>query len=166
MKTFSIGGVHPHDSKISANAAIESFPIPEVAYISMGQHLGAPAEPIVAPGDKVKVGQLIANANGFISAPVHSSVSGTVKGIEIIKDLAGNPCKAVVIEVEGDEWVETIDRSEEIAREIKLDSKEIIEKIKECGVVGLGGATFPTNVKLSPSSRQEGGVPYHQRCGV
>ena len=150
MKTFSIGGVHPHDSKISANAAIESFPIPEVAYISMGQHLGAPAEPIVAPGDKVKVGQLIANANGFISAPVHSSVSGTVKGIEIIKDLAGNPCKAVVIEVEGDEWVETIDRSEEIVKEIKLDSKEIIEKIKECGVVGLGGATFPTNVKLSP----------------
>ena len=126
MKTFSIGGVHPHDSKISANAAIESFPIPEVAYISMGQHLGAPAEPIVAPGDKVKVGQLIANANGFISAPVHSSVSGTVKGIEIIKDWAGNPCKAVVIEVEGDEWVETIDRSEEIVKEIKLDSKEII----------------------------------------
>ena len=99
MKTFSIGGVHPHDSKISANAAIESFPIPEVAYISMGQHLGAPAEPIVAPGDKVKVGQLIANANGFISAPVHSSVSGTVKGIETIFDLAGNPCKAVVITV-------------------------------------------------------------------
>ena len=150
MKTFSIGGVHPHDSKISANAAIESFPIPEVAYISMGQHLGAPAEPVVAPGDKVKVGQLIANANGFISAPVHSSVSGTVKGIEIIKDLAGNPCKAVVIAVEGDEWVETIDRSEEIVRDIKLDSKAIIDRIKECGVVGLGGATFPTNVKLSP----------------
>ena len=150
MKTFSIGGVHPHDSKISANAAIESFPIPEVAYISMGQHLGAPAEPIVAPGDKVKVGQLIANANGFISAPVHSSVSGTVKGIETIFDLAGNPCKAVVINVEGDEWVETIDRSEKIEKEIKLDSKEIIEKIKECGIVGLGGATVPTNVKLSP----------------
>ena len=150
MKTFSIGGVHPHDSKISANAAIESFPIPEVAYISMGQHLGAPAEPIVAPGDKVKVGQLIANANGFISAPVHSSVSGTVKGIETIFDLAGNPCKAVVITVEGDEWVETIDRSDKIEKEIKLEAKEIIEKIKECGVVGLGGATFPTNVKLSP----------------
>ena len=150
MKTFSIGGVHPHDSKISANAAIESFPIPEVAYISMGQHLGAPAEPVVAPGDKVKVGQLIANANGFISAPVHSSVSGTVKGIETIFDLAGNPCKAVVITVEGDEWVETIDRSDKIEKEIKLEAKEIIEKIKECGVVGLGGATFPTNVKLSP----------------
>lgn len=150
MKTFSLGGVHPADNKISCDAAIENFPIPETAYISMSQHLGAPAEPIVAVGDKVKVGQLIANASGFISAPVHSSVSGTVKAIETIKDLAGNPCKAVVITVEGDEWVDTIDRSDAIAKEIKLDSKEIIAKIQECGVVGLGGATFPTNVKLSP----------------
>ena len=149
MKTFSIGGVHPHDSKISANAAIESFPIPEVAYISMGQHLGAPAEPIVAPGDKVKVGQLIANANGFISAPVHSSVSGTVKGIEIIKDLAGNPCKAVVINVEGDEWVEGVDLSDTLVSECSLEPKAIVEKIAAAGIVGMGGATFPTQVKLS-----------------
>lgn len=150
MKTFSLGGVHPHDCKISADAAIEDFPIPEVAYISMSQHLGAPADPIVAVGDKVKVGQLIANANGFISAPVHSSVSGEVKSIEIIKDLAGNPCKAVVINVEGDEWVDTIDKSKDIVKDIKLDQKEILDRIKECGVVGLGGATFPTCVKLSP----------------
>ena len=150
MKTFSIGGVHPADNKISCDAAIENFPIPETAYISMSQHLGAPAEPVVAVGDKVKVGQQIANATGFISAPVHSSVSGTVKAIETIKDLAGNPCKAVVITVEGDEWVDTIDRSDKIEKEIKLDSKAIIAKIQECGVVGLGGATFPTNVKLSP----------------
>jgi Na+-translocating ferredoxin:NAD+ oxidoreductase subunit C len=150
MKTFSLGGVHPCDCKISANAAIESFPIPEVVYISMSQHLGAPAEPIVAVGDKVKVGQQIANANGFISAPVHSSVSGTVKAIEIIKDIAGNPCKAVVITVEGDEWMESIERSEAIVSDIKLDAKAIVAKIQECGVVGLGGATFPTNVKLSP----------------
>lgn len=150
MKTFSIGGVHPADNKISADAAIEQFPVPEVAYISMSQHLGAPAEPIVAAGDKVKVGQLIANPAGFISAPVHSSVSGTVKGIETIKDLAGNFCKAVVIEVEGDEWVETIDRSAEVVSEIKLEPKAIVDKIKEMGIVGLGGATFPTGVKLSP----------------
>lgn len=150
MKTFSIGGVHPCDSKISAGAAIENFPIPEVAYISMSQHLGAPAEPVVAAGDKVKTGQLIAKANGFISAPVHSSVSGTVKSIEMVKDLAGNLCKAVIIDVEGDEWMEEIDRSEDIVREIKLDQKEIIARIAECGIVGLGGATFPTNVKLSP----------------
>ena len=69
MKTFFIGGVHPADKKISAEAAIEKLPIPKVAYISMGQHLGAPAEPIVKPGDKVKVGQLIANPKGFVSAP-------------------------------------------------------------------------------------------------
>lgn len=150
MRTFSLGGVHPDDNKISANAAIENFPLPDTVYISMSQHLGAPAEPMVAVGDKVKVGQLIAKASGFISAPVHSSVQGTVKSIEIIKDLAGNPCKAVVISVEGDEWVEEIDRSDNIVREIKLEPKEIIAKIQECGVVGLGGATFPTNVKLSP----------------
>lgn len=150
MKTFSIGGVHPKDNKISANAVIENFRIPKVAYISMSQHLGAPAEPIVAAGDKVKVGQLIAKPSGFISAPVHSSVSGTVKSIEVIKDLAGNPCKAIVIEVEGDVWEESIDRTENIVRNVSLQPKEIVDKIAECGIVGLGGATFPTNVKLSP----------------
>lgn len=150
MKTFSLGGVHPHDSKISADAAIESFPIPEIAYISMGQHLGAPAEPIVAKGDIIKVGQLIGKANGFISAPVHSSVSGTVKSVDMVKDIAGNLCKAVVITVEGDDWLESIDKSDTIESEIKLEAKEIITKIQECGIVGLGGATFPTNVKLSP----------------
>lgn len=150
MKTFSLGGVHPHDSKISADAAIENFPVPTIAYISMGQHLGAPAEPIVEKGDVVKVGQQIGKANGFISAPVHSSVSGTVKSVEMVKDIAGNLCKAVVITVEGDEWLDSINRSEAIDSEIKLDAKEIIAKIQECGVVGLGGATFPTNVKLTP----------------
>lgn len=150
MRTFKMGGVHPADKKISKDAAIEKLPIPKTVYISMGQHLGAPAEPCVAPGDKVKVGQLIANATGFVSAPVHSSVSGTVKSIEMVKDLAGKPGKAVVIDVEGDEWVDTIDRSETVVKEITLDKKQIVERIKECGVVGLGGATFPTNVKLSP----------------
>ena len=150
MRTFKLGGVHPADKKISKDAKIEKLPIPEVVYISMGQHLGAPAEPCVAVGDKVKVGTLIANATGFVSAPVHSSVSGTVKQITAIKDLAGKPSKTVVIEVEGDEWEESIDRSSDIVREIKLGQKEIVERIKCCGVVGLGGATFPTNIKLSP----------------
>lgn len=145
-----MGGVHPADKKISKDAAIERLPLPKTVYISMGQHLGAPAEPCVAVGDKVKVGQLIANPTGFVSAPVHSSVSGTVKSIEMVKDLAGRPGKAVVIDVEGDEWMEDIDRSQDIVREIKLEKKEIVDRIKACGVVGLGGATFPTNVKLSP----------------
>lgn len=150
MRTFNLGGVHPADKKISKDAAIERLPIPKMVYISMGQHLGAPAEPCVEVGTKVKVGTLIANPTGFVSAPVHSSVSGTVKQITTVKDLAGKPSKAVVIEVEGDEWEESIDRSPEIVSEIKLSGKEIVERIKACGVVGLGGATFPTNVKLSP----------------
>lgn len=149
-KTFRIGGIHPHDNKISVNAAIENFPVMERAYISMSQHLGAPAEPVVAKGDKVKTGQLIAKANGFISANIHSSVSGTVNSIEMLPDLAGNLVQHVVVNVEGDEWMESIDRTPEINRVIKDSPQEIITKIAECGVVGLGGAAFPTHIKLSP----------------
>ncbi|GAB1373676.1 electron transport complex subunit RsxC [Bacteroidales bacterium] len=149
-KTFSIGGIHPHDNKISVNAAIENFPVMERAYISMSQHLGAPAEPIVAKGDKVKTGQLIAKANGFISANIHSSVSGTVNSVEMLPDLAGNLVQHIVINVEGDEWMESIDRTPEIKREIVLSPQEILAKIAECGIVGLGGAAFPTHIKLSP----------------
>ena len=149
-KTFSIGGIHPSDNKISVKAAIENFPLMEMAYISLSQHLGAPAEPVVAKGDKVKTGQLIAKANGFISANVHSSVSGTVTSIEPLPDLAGNPVQHIVIKVEGDDWLENINRSSEIEREIKLSGPEILAKIAECGVVGLGGAAFPTHIKLSP----------------
>ena len=150
MRTFRMGGVHPADKKISKDAKIEKLPIPKIVYISMGQHLGAPAAPCVAVGDKVKVGQLIGTPTGFVSAPVHSSVSGTVKAIGMVNDLAKRPVNTITIEVEGDEWMEDIDRSEDIVREIKLDKKEIVDRIKACGVVGLGGATFPTNVKLSP----------------
>jgi electron transport complex protein RnfC len=149
-RTFSIGGIHPSDNKISVNAAIENFPLMEMAYISLSQHLGAPAEPVVAKGDKVKTGQLIAKANGFISANVHSSVSGTVSSIEPLPDLAGNPVQHIVIKVEGDDWLENINRSGEIEREIKMSGPEILAKIAECGVVGLGGAAFPTHIKLSP----------------
>jgi electron transport complex protein RnfC len=149
-KTFKIGGIHPHDNKISVNAAIEDFPVMERAFISMSQHLGAPAEPVVVKGDKVKTGQLIAKSSGFISANVHSSVSGTVHSIEMMPDLAGNLAQHIVINVEGDEWMESIDRSPEIKREIILSSQEIIDRIAQCGVVGLGGAAFPTHIKLSP----------------
>lgn len=149
-RTFSIGGIHPHDHKISAGAAIEDFPLMETAYISVSQHLGAPAEPVVAKGDRVKTGQLIAKANGFISANIHSSVSGVVTSIDSLPDLAGNLIPHIVIKVEGDEWIESIDRSEEIVRDIKATPKEILGKIAEAGIVGLGGAAFPTHIKLSP----------------
>ncbi|MBQ0122017.1 MAG: electron transport complex subunit RsxC [Bacteroidales bacterium] len=149
-RTFRIGGVHPNDNKISKNAAIEVFPAVETAYISMAQHLGAPANPVVAVGDKVKVGQVIGEPNGFISGYVHSSVSGTVKAVEPRADIAGNPVMNVVIAVEGDEWCEEIDRSTDIVRECSLTCEEILARIKNCGVVGMGGASFPTHVKLNP----------------
>ena len=149
-KTFRIGGVHPDDSKISAQCAIEVFPAVETAYVSMAQHLGAPATPIVAVGDKVKVGQVIAEPSGFISGFVHSPVSGTVKSVGPRADIAGNMVPHVEITVEGDEWMEGIDTSDTLVKDIPYTPEEIIEKVKKAGVVGLGGASFPTHVKLAP----------------
>lgn len=149
-KTFSIGGIHPNDKKISVNASIEDFPTVPTAAISMLQHLGAPAEPVVEKGSSVKTGQLIAKASGFISANIHSPFSGTVHSIEMIPDITGNLVQHIVINVEGDEWEESIDRSSEVNSEIKLSGEQIIARIAEMGIVGLGGAAFPTHIKLSP----------------
>ncbi len=149
-RTFSIGGVHPADGKISRECKIEALPLPSTVYISVSQHIGAPAKPLIAVGDKVKVGQPVAEPGGFVSAFIHSSVSGTVKSIAPRQDLSGNWQNCIEIAVEGDEWVDGIDRSETLVTEIPEDPKTIIEKIRLGGVVGLGGATFPTHVKLSP----------------
>ena len=149
--TFSIGGIHPDDKKLSRDCKIEVLPLPEVVYVSMAQHLGAPATPIVAVGDKVKAGQVIAEPSGFISAFVHSPVSGTVKSIGPRKDIAGKPMTHVEIVVEGDEWAEGIDLSDTIVTDIPEDRELILDRVKKCGVVGLGGATFPTHVKLNPA---------------
>lgn len=149
-KTFSIGGVHPDDKKISAGCKIEVLPTPQTVYISMAQHLGAPATPVVAVGDKVKAGQVIGEPAGFISAYVHSSVSGTVKSIGLRPDLAGKPVTHIEIAVEGDEWAEGIDLSDALVTDIPADNAYIVGRIKSNGVVGLGGATFPTHVKLTP----------------
>ncbi|MDD6773031.1 MAG: electron transport complex subunit RsxC [Bacteroidales bacterium] len=149
--TFSIGGVHPNDNKISRDCAIEVLPLPQIVYVSMAQHLGAPATPIVAVGDKVKTGQVIAEPAGFISAFVHSPASGTVKAVAPRADLAGRMVTHVEIAVEGDEWAEGIDLSDTLVTEIPEDRAAILDKIKACGIVGLGGATFPTHVKLNPA---------------
>ena len=149
-KTFSIGGVHPNDSKIAAGSKIETLPLPKTVFISMNQHLGAPAKPTVAPGDRVKTGQIIGEPGGFISAYAHSSVTGTVKSVGPYKDLAGNYAVHVEIAVEPDEWMDGIDTSATLVKEIPEDRQFIVDRIKNNGVVGLGGATFPTHVKLCP----------------
>ncbi len=149
--TFSIGGIHPHDSKLSRDCKIEVLPLPQTMYVSMAQHLGAPATPIVNVGDKVLAGQVIAEPAGFISAYVHSPASGTVKSIAPRADITGRMVPHVEIAVEGDEWVEGVDLSDTLVTDITLDRAQILERIKQCGIVGLGGATFPTHVKLNPA---------------
>ena len=149
MKTFAMGGVHPHDNKISTEAVIEQMPLPEKVVVLMNQHLGAPATPVVAKGDKVKVGQLIGEAQAFMCANVHSPVSGTVTKIDTCKDPFGLAKPAIYIDVDGDEWMESIDRTPDIKRECNLEPKEIVAKLKEMGIVGLGGATFPAHIKYS-----------------
>lgn len=150
LKTFRIGGVHPPENKLSAGQAIITADLPKQAVVMLSQHIGAPAQAVVAKGDKVKVGTLLAQAGGFVSANIHSPVSGTVSKIDTAIDAAGFQRPAIIIDVEGDEWEESIDRSETLVKECTLDAKAIIDRIKECGIVGLGGATFPTHVKLSP----------------
>ena len=149
-QTFAIGGVHPHDNKIARECRIEPLPPAPSVFLSVAQHIGAPSVPVVAVGDKVKVGQVIAEPGGFVSAFIHSSVSGTVKSIGPRADLAGRPVTHIEIAVEGDEWLEGIDTTDTLVTEIPADNKAVIEKIRQGGVVGLGGATFPTHVKLSP----------------
>ena len=150
MKTFSMGGVHPHDNKLSARKPFQTVGLPDVAIFPLEQHIGAPAQPIVAVGDKVLAGQMIAQAGGFVSAPVHSSVSGTVQKIATFTDGWGFEKMAIHIKVEGSEWIENIQENSELRTECNLSSEEIIKKIADAGIVGLGGACFPTHVKLTP----------------
>ncbi len=148
FKTFKIGGVHPAANKLSAAKPIENAQLPKIAIIPLGQHIGAPATAVVQKGDIVKVGQLIGQATGFVSANIHSSVSGKIVKIEDAVDVAGFKKPAIHIEVNGDEWDENIDRTDTLITGINDDAKTIIGKIKDAGIVGMGGATFPAHVKL------------------
>ena len=151
MSTFRIGGVHPQENKeFSAHKPIVDCLLPKKATILLAQHIGAPAVPVVEKGDKVLVGQLIAKANGFVSSNVCSPVSGTVTKIDSIVDATGFRAPAIMIDVEGDEWLPEIDRTPDIKRDCTLEPKEIVDKIAAAGIVGLGGACFPTQVKLLP----------------
>lgn len=150
LKTFKIGGVHPPENKLSKDKAIEALPVPASVFIPVAQHIGAPATPVVKRGDEVKVGQIIAKSSSFVSTNIHSSVSGKVKKVDFSADSSGYPKQGIFIDVEGDEWAEEIDRSEELIKEISIEGSEIVQKIQDAGIVGLGGATFPTHVKLVP----------------
>lgn len=153
IRTFRIGGIHPEENKITAETATRVAALPKQAVFPLSQHIGAPTKPVVKKGDKVKVGTLIAEAGGFVSAPIYSSVSGTVFKIDTAIDATGYRVPAIIINVEGDEWEESIDRSETLetlASHPELTPEEIVERIKVAGVTGMGGAGFPTFIKLCP----------------
>jgi len=158
LKTFPIGGIHPQELKLTSDSPIRQLPVPQIITIPISQHIGAPATILVKKGDYVKTGQLIASVNGFVSANIHSSVSGTVNKIDSIPDTTGYRQTAVYIDVSGDEWVDTIDRSPEISRDCMANGEEIIRKCLDSGIVGLGGATFPSHVKLS--------IPKGKKCNI
>ena len=150
MNTFKIGGVHPEPNKLTADRKIETLGLPKQAVFPLSQHIGAPAVPCVQKGDTVLVGTRIAEPGGFMSASIHSSVSGKVAKIDSIVDASGLRKPAIFIDVDGDEWEPSIDRSDKLVLQCNLSREEIVEKIKNAGVVGMGGACFPTHVKLSP----------------
>ncbi len=145
-KTFK-GGVHPNEHKeLTEHLAFEVMPNPKQIIIPLNQHLGKPAKPIVKKGDVVKVGTLLAEADGFISAAIHSSVSGKVTKITKNANVLGVPKDAIVIECSENneyEFLEPLDFNSVTAEEIR-------ERVKVAGIVGQGGASFPTYVKLSP----------------
>lgn len=153
LRTFRIGGVHPEENKLSSESVTQVAKLPQQAIFPLSQHIGAPAKPVVKKGDKVKVGTLLAEAGGFVSAPVYSSVSGTVMKIDEAIDATGYRKPVIIVKVEGDEWEESIDCSDKLETldaHPELTPEEIIERVKKAGVTGMGGAGFPTFIKLCP----------------
>ena len=147
IKTFSIGGIHPDKHKITTDSPIREAGLPEYVYIPVKQHIGAPAKILVQKGDKVKVGTLIAVADGIVSADVHSSVSGEVTKLEDIEGEFGWLETMITVKVEGDEFEPSIDRSHDVSKDIPYTAGEIVQIIREAGIVGMGGAGYPTPIK-------------------
>ncbi len=158
FKTFPKGGIHPPENKLTADKPIVVLPLPAQVTVPVSQHIGAPATVVVEKGATVKAGQVIARAKGFVSANIHSPVSGKVNKTEAVADTTGYKQMSVVIDAEGDEWMDTIDRTSTLVKEVVMTREQIIERCQQCGLVGLGGATFPTHIKLT--------VPAGKKCDL
>ncbi len=149
LRSFPKGGVHPPENKFSAGNKITLLDLPKTVNIPLSQHLGAPAAPVVKRGDLVKTGQIIAEHKGFVSSNIHSSVTGKVLKVDKSLDSSGYKKEAVTIEVQEDEWMEGIDPDGKLVKTFNFSGEEIVKKTLEAGIVGMGGATFPTHVKMS-----------------
>ncbi|MET0009720.1 MAG: electron transport complex subunit RsxC [Candidatus Thiodiazotropha sp. 6PLUC9] len=157
FKLFKIrGGVHPDDKKrLSADQAIEKLPMPSLLHIPLQQHIGAPAEPLVRRGEEVKKGQLLARNQGAISAPVHAPTSGRIMGVGgyPAHHASGLSVRTITLKPDGkDEWIDTLDPSDD---PFSLAPEEIADRVARAGIVGMGGATFPSAVKLNLRKRYQ-----------
>ncbi len=149
LKTFPIGGIHPPENKITSSKGIKRMPVPKVVYVPISQHIGVPSEIIVDKKEKVEIGQVIAKSSGFVSSNIHSPVAGVVTKLDKIIDSSGYKKQCIVIrtDVKNETNFEEIDFP--LKTKIELEPKEIIQRISDFGIVGLGGATFPSHVKLN-----------------
>lgn len=149
-KGKSLNSIKVSHEKHTAACATEKMAIPETVCISMSQHIGAPCKPLVAKGDPVKVGQIIGDTEAFVSAPIHSSVSGTVREISTIRSITGGQDQVIVIDTDGKQEL-----CEDIKPPVINDQKDFVAAIRASGLVGLGGASFPTHIKFNPKNIDE-----------
>ena len=165
--TFPMGGIHVNKYKNTSDISIEFAGLPEFVTIPVKQHIGAPSKIIVNKGDKVKVGTLLADFDGVVSSDVHSSVSGEIVKMEALPNANGYEETMITIKVEGDEWEPSIDRSPDVVKEINFTPEEIVQKIRESGIVGMGGAGFPTPIKTSiPEGKKLAEKTFNPRLGI
>ena len=148
LKTFPKGGIHPEENKITSSKAIKRMTLPTVVYVPIAQHIGIPSEIIVETKQKVTIGQVIAKSGGFVSSNIHSPVAGTVTKLDMVIDTSGYKKQCIVIRTDQKDESNFEAPDFPLIREIKMDQKDILQHIRDCGIVGLGGATFPSHVKL------------------
>jgi electron transport complex protein RnfC len=149
LKTFPKGGIHPPENKLTSSKIIKRLAVPKMVNVPIAQHIGIPAEIIVAVKDKVVIGQVIAKSGGFVSSNIHSPVAGTVTKLDKIIDSSGYKKQCIVIRTDVKDESNFEEKEYPLLQEITLSAKEILQRINDFGIVGLGGATFPSHVKLN-----------------
>ena len=153
LKTFPKGGVHPPENKLTSDKPIQRLPVPKVVYVPISQHIGIPAEIVVERRDKVAIGQVIARSGGYVSSNIHSPVAGTVTKLDMIVDTRGYKKQCIVIRTDMKDTSNTEEEVYPLKEDITLEPAEILSRISDYGIVGLGGATFPSHVKLSTGDK-------------
>lgn len=149
LKTFPKGGIHPPENKITSTKEIKRMTVPKLVNVPIAQHIGIPAEIVVDRKDKVTKGQVIAKSGGFVSSNIHSPVAGTVTKLDLVIDASGYKKQCIVIRTDAKDPTNFEEVDFPLKTDIELEPAAILKQITDCGIVGLGGATFPSQVKLN-----------------